>query len=1285
MTRRRRWLLLGLALAVLGLALQRLPHWSARLIASGLGSFFKRSCSVAAVRYHFLPFEIEVLDLRVAGATLEAPPFLALPRALVVPSLGSLFGPSIVLSRLRLEGLTIRINAWPERGDDIPKLGGAGGGRPIRIRRLAIAGGAFVLNHARVPLDLELPDFEGRLSARRRGALAGSVSFGPGPLRFGSAAPLPIQTSMELLVEGPLLTVESARLRSERTDLSYTGQLRLGSPPTGQFELEGAVDLDELDRHVMRTGFGIAGRARWNGTLKVVGSRLGIDGRMTGSDGVFDRVPVPRFDGQIGYDGDGVHIRDLQVEALDGGGRLDIEIPPGRSVATLDAMLREVDAEGLVSAIFDIGAAGIGSAASGEVSISWPRGRFRDLSGRIALDLTERGDDRTPLRGRFEWRAEDGVQFIDAADLVTPATQARLAGRLERDDRTHLSVDGTSRDLAAADDLFARIRQALGTPDAQRAGFTGSGSFRGLWRGTFQVPVFEGRFSGRDVGYRDVVWGSAEWSGVLDPIAVDSRSLVLRRAGAELWLDGRMETGYYGEQDALEVRVRIRGWPAADLVQALGWDLDIEGDVSGEADVSGRRSAPRGSSRLRARAGRYYGVPFEALELASALRGMTYEVSEGRARVGGGRLTFHGSLSVDGVYDGSAELSEVELGEVLSPAAPGVFWGGRVSGAATLLGTLARPRLQARLSSRRLFLADEGVGAFELSLLGDGSGMLSLDARCRSPRLDLALRGSLGVLAPYHAALHLEAHDTSLDPYLRTLVPALSPAVGLVATGDLDLRGPLATPRELELDAAISELRLLLPDFPVRNRDPIRLAVRGGETEIRDVHLAGEGTDLVLAGRAPVLGDGPLRLTLRGAADLSTLSLVTRQLRSRGAAQLRLAVSGTRASPRVDGALTLEGAGVRMRGFPHGLEDVRGTLRFTESAATLEAVTGRLGGGEVGLSGGAAYSGGRLTSIDVQASGRGLALRYPEGLRSLLDAELRLFGDAAHQWVTGSVEVLQAAYTRRYDLASELLASRPQLESVGTLDEGLRFDVKVRVPGTLRVDNNLATLQARAELTLQGTGGAPVVLGRAEIDRGRVYFQGNTYVIRRGSLDFANPQKTDPIFDIEAETRIRSYRVTLKMNGTLERVYPTLTSDPPLSAVQILNLLAGADETTVASLSQAQTDQARLAATGAATLAAGRIAEEVGLEREAERLFGLNRFSIDPSLVKGSGLTNPTARITVGKRLTPDLNVLYSVDLRGSEERLLSVEYTLSDRLSLLLTRSDPGGFGFDLRLRQTR
>jgi translocation and assembly module TamB len=243
--------------------------------------------------------------------------------------------------------------------------------------------------------------------------------------------------------------------------------------------------------------------------------------------------------------------------------------------------------------------------------------------------------------------------------------------------------------------------------------------------------------------------------------------------------------------------------------------------------------------------------------------------------------------------------------------------------------------------------------------------------------------------------------------------------------------------------------------------------------------------------------------------------------------------------------------------------------------------------------------------------------------------------------------------------------------------------LKVRAPGTLEVDNNLAALRASAELDITGSADQPAVLGRAEIVRGRVYFQGNTYTIQRGTIDFLNPRRIDPSFNIEAEANVRSYRVTLNVNGTLQRVYPTLSSDPPLSTVQIVNLLAGADDTQLASFTLSQAEQQRLAQQGAATVAGGWLSERVGLEQQAQKI-GLSRFSIDPALVRGDYSTL-TPRLTVGKRITPDLNVLYSIDLRTGKEQLISAEYSLSDRFSVLLTSSEQGGLGIDVRVRQSR
>jgi len=1308
-SRRRKLLLFALVAGATALyALWRAPEWGARLIEHALAGVFNRPVRVEALAVRVATAELEIHGLRVGGPTPDSPPFLEIPVARVRPSLAPLRGNRLVLSRVRVEGLRLRIHAFPSPplgpgGDDIPKFGGGGGGRGLQvgIQRLVIVGGEFLLNHERVPLDLDLPDFRGRLAGRPEGGLSGRVSFGPGRLQMGSAPQLPMGTDIDVWVHSGVVEVQGARLLAENTNLAYHGRIRLSGRPQGQLSLEGPVDLAVLEKHVFRSGLGFAGRALWSGLLSIDGSRLRIEGRMEGKDGAFMGVAVPRFASWLSYDGtDGLVMRDLDVEALGGQARLAIDVPPtaAHRPVVIRGPVRAVDGEGILRMIFGWGALGIGTAATGDVDVRWPKGKNRQLSGTIGVDLAERPDGRFPLSGRLDWRAEDGRQIYERAVMRGPDMRGRVSGEVDALDRARLEVEGETDNLAATETVLTRVRRGLGNLEAQPAGFTGAGTFRGLWRGTVAWPVFEGRFEGRDLGYFGVDWGRAAWAGTLDTAAeaVESRPLVLRKGTAEIVWEGRAEIGWFGVRDAIEGRGRATAWPVEDLVKFMRWNVVATGLVTGTARIRGGRSAPEGEAEGTARGGRYYAVPYDEARVESRWKGRVAEVTRGEVRLGGGAVSFRGSVTDDGVYDGTGEMLGVDVGALAPAAGAGSALGGRLSGHLEMQGTLTRPRLRASLSSPHLFFGDEGIGALEAHLVGAGDGRLTVDGRCHSARVDLSLAGAVGTAPPYAADLTVAARSTSLDPFLRAVDPSVPAALSLVASGEMRVRGPLQSPAEIRAEAAVPELQLLLPDFPVRAREPVRFTVAGGRLELADFHLAGEGTDLAVTGGADLVGTGPLAVSARGRADLRALSLLTRRLRGAGRANLAVDVSGTRTAPRVQGTLDLEGAGLRVRGFPHGIEDVRGRVRFTERAAELDGVRGTLAGGELTLEGQAAYSGGRLTSYDIRPTGRGLALRYPEGLRSLIDVQLRLFGDGAKQWITGTVDVRQALYTKRYDVASELLGARrvlpvPDADSLG---EGARLDLRVRAPGTLRIDNNLAALTASADLALQGTAREPIVTGRAEIDRGQLYFQGRTYAVQRGVLDFVNPQRLDPLFDIEAETRIRSYRVTLRVSGTLERVTPTLTSDPPLSSLQILALLAGQDETEVANLTQTEARQkeASLAATGAATLAAGRISESMGLEREAERLFGLNRFSIDPSLLRGAG-TTPTARVTVGKRLTPDLNVLYSQDLRGTEERILAVEYTLSDRLSLLLTRTDPGtaktgverGWAFDVRIRQSR
>ena len=1277
---RRQRLALGLLGACVALVLFRLPTITSALISAGLGSFFERTVSVGEVRFHLSPLEAEILDLRVGGASPDAPPFLYVPRIVAVPRLGPLWGQRIVLDELRLEGLELLIHAWPEGGDDIPRFGGGGGaGVQIEIGRLEVREGTFTLDHQRVPLELVLPDFRGGLR-RRAGLLSGNLSFGPGSMRFGDAESFPVGTDLELVVRGSNLDVPRGRLWTERIQLDYTGQIQLARRPSGQFELTGQIDLDELDRHVMRTGFALQGRASWDGGLSFLGSQLVIEGRMQGRDGEFDGVPVERFASNV-YWGEG-HVRfaGLDVDAMQGHGRLDIDIAPSDQTSTMRGELETVDAEALTRLIFDIGPAGFAGRATGPFDVSWKKGHFDRLSGFLGADVSAAGDG-IPLGGRFDWHAEEGLHHIDATTLATPATRVRLDGTIQ-DRQTNLSVEATSDDLAATDEELRRLRRALGTLDAIPAGFGGRGRYQGQWSGSIEEPVFSGRLEAPEISWLGVDWGRAEWRGRVTPSEAITQRLVLERRGSGLRLSGRTETGYWGEDDGLDLEVELEAWPAADLIEAFDWDVDFEAPLSGSARVRGRRSVPEGYARVEAPEGRYYGIPFLALSAESLFGGSVAALSRGSARLGGGELDFHGSLTDTGVWDGLAVGRGVEVAS-LALLPEGFPLSGLFDGELAIQGALERPRLDARLESRSVYLGEESLGPLQATLRGEGDGRVVFGA-ASGPPVGLSLEGYAAAAPPWDGALRLEARSARLDPFLRALLPRLPAGLRFSASGHLAATGSLADPAAARVELRLASLEIGLPEYAMHAAEPIAGEVEAGQLRLESFRLAGDGTDLAVEGGADLTGRG-LEVRVTGAADLRFLSALEPRLRGRGSARLEAAISGALTGPRVVGTLQLDEAALRLRGIPHGLDDVRGLVRFTESAAEIEELVATLGGGEVRVAGQVGFGGGGFASMDLEARGRSISLRWPEGLLSRLDAELRVFGDAERQWITGSVEVRRAEWTRRYDLASELLAGgAASWQPEATLSEGVRLDVRVEAPGTLHIDNNLATLQASADLRLQGTVATPVLVGRAELDRGRVYFQGNTYLIRRGTIDFADAQRTQPLFDVEAETRVRSYRVTLRLNGTLERVVPTLSSDPPLSPIQILNLLAGADESAVASLAQAQAEQARLAAAGAATLAASRLTEEVGLERGAERLLGLNRFSIDPSVLRGD-FTNPTARLTLGKRITPDLNVQYSQDLSSDAEHLFTLEYTLSDRLSILFTQAEPGGIGLDIRVRQTR
>ena len=402
-------------------------------------------------------------------------------------------------------------------------------------------------------------------------------------------------------------------------------------------------------------------------------------------------------------------------------------------------------------------------------------------------------------------------------------------------------------------------------------------------------------------------------------------------------------------------------------------------------------------------------------------------------------------------------------------------------------------------------------------------------------------------------------------------------------------------------------------------------------------------------------------------------------------------IGGTVNRPIVSGQALLTDGRLRHFSFPHALEELNGIVTFNASGIRLDGVNGRLAGGA-----GEVWWPRRAQRLSTERIRRhrhrpGHAAAVSEGMRSVVDATLALQGPVNGAGVErhgdGQERQLDARVSNSAATCLRLPAgddSGPAVRPPGAMAPAptlpLRYDVRILAPSTLRIENDQARIVASSDLTLRGTFDRPLLFGRAEIERGEVRFEGRRYLVTRGSLDFTNPDQIQPFFDIEAETRVRvpgqTYRVTLRMAGTTERLQPEFTSDPPLAPIDILTLLFSDTPPTgdieLASLRQPNQREQDLLQARATRALTGALSDEVG--KVVQQTFGVDTFQITPLLIdpyqQSSRLNvNPAARVTIGKRISDRVYLTYARSLSSStrdEIILLEFDQTRPARLGAL-------------------
>jgi autotransporter translocation and assembly factor TamB len=434
-----------------------------------------------------------------------------------------------------------------------------------------------------------------------------------------------------------------------------------------------------------------------------------------------------------------------------------------------------------------------------------------------------------------------------------------------------------------------------------------------------------------------------------------------------------------------------------------------------------------------------------------------------------------------------------------------------------------------------------------------------------------------------------------------------------------------------------------------------------------------------------------------GDANLSILQGFMRDLRSSGQADLAAEITGPLDKPVFSGEANVAGGRVRHFSLPHALEAINGKISFDATGLRMDGLTARLGGGLVRFGGRIAMNGYRPGEFNLTASGEGMRLRYPEGFRSLVDADLSLRGPFDEPTLGGTVTVRSSVWERRFETSINLLEFVGRTTPVGppaaTTSFPLHFDVRLVAPSSLRIDNNVARIVSSADLALRGTYDRPLVFGRADIERGEVTFEGKRYVVTHGTIDFSNPSRIEPFVDVEAQTHVRvpgqNYVVTLNATGTFARMSWSVNADPPLPTVDVLSLLLSDTAPTdpeLAALERPDAAKQQLLQARAAQLLVSPISSEV--TRVVEQTFAIDTFQITPSLVDPAAQSArlvPGARLTIGKRISNRVYLTFSQSLSASSttrDQVILLEYDQNERLSWVLSQNEDRTYALDVRVR---
>ena len=360
----------------------------------------------------------------------------------------------------------------------------------------------------------------------------------------------------------------------------------------------------------------------------------------------------------------------------------------------------------------------------------------------------------------------------------------------------------------------------------------------------------------------------------------------------------------------------------------------------------------------------------------------------------------------------------------------------------------------------------------------------------------------------------------------------------------------------------ISELFVSRGSASMSAPKPILLNFKNGVLNSKSFNLVGHNTYITLSTKNSSRDN--LNLDLSGKIDMSLCLLLTPFLADlRGLLSISGQLGGSVDSPELSGSAFVEKGLIRIKGFPHPMEQIRADLLFNQKNILINTANGSLAGGPFTADGQIWIY--KFNEIPVKIKGlfKNISLEIPKGVRTRGSGHFTLTGKWFPYTLGGTLNVLSGDITK--ELSSNLQNSNKIQPSSLLPDflvrdsfQPITLNLMVNLRSPITIKNSLVESQVKGLLKIQGSFESLQLEGELNIlKEGKVFFNDTPFEVSLGRVKFDKEDPDNPIIYLDANTRaIDKYDINMIIQGKSKDPKINLTSQPPLSPEQIIALLA---------------------------------------------------------------------------------------------------------------------------------